>query len=101
VTAGLPVTKSDLDRELGGTLAKLRNDLDRLARVKTYTDQKTAADLVTELGYTLDEATLVKTAAADAGQFIAIYLGQEALPAVKDFRTFWQRLWGLGTGGGG
>jgi hypothetical protein len=97
MAAGLPVDRAQLDRDLGTALRDLRNVFYRLRNIKKWTDQRTAADLVAQLGYDLvTEANVLKSAIADAGQLIDIFDGDAALPAAKEFDTFIQQLWGLG-----
>jgi hypothetical protein len=96
MAAGLGVDRAQLDRELGTALANLRNVLMRLGHIKSWTDQYTAGQLEANLGYTTAESADLKSAVADAGQLIAIFEGSQNLTTAKDFRTFIQRLWGLG-----
>jgi hypothetical protein len=71
----------------------------RIENIKDWTDQRTAPELVAELGYDLADANNVKSALADAGQLIDIFRGAASLSVAKDFRPFIKRLWGLGANG--
>ena len=96
MAAGLPVDRAQLDRDTGTALRDLRNVFMRLGHIKSWTDQYTAAQLETNLGYSTAESADLKSAIADAGQLIQIFEGAANLATAKDFRLFIQRLWGLG-----
>lgn len=93
---GIQVTKAVLDQRAGSTAQQLRQVFEQVDAIKEYLDQKTAQNLVDELGYTLQEANVVKSAWADLAQLNQLFQGAGNLPATKDFRTFVRQLWGLG-----
>lgn len=95
MSVGLPATKSELDTRAGDLARTFQRAFGDVATLKGYLDATPNADLET-LGYSPQEVATLKTAVTDLGQLTTIWVGAEALPAAKDFRTFVRQLWGVG-----
>ena len=61
---GFPADKAALDARAGNLAVQLRDSLDAAARLKSWLDTKTEADLVA-LGYTAAEVAVLKSAYTD------------------------------------
>ena len=95
MSVGLPATKNEVDTRSGDIARSFQRAFKDMATLQSYLEQTPTADLVA-LGYTDQEVAVLKTAFADLTQLGNIWVGSEALPAPKDFRTFVRQLWGVG-----
>jgi hypothetical protein len=95
MSVGLPVTKSEIDTRSGDIARAFQRQFEDVGTMQTFLEQTPEADLVA-LGYTASEVAILKTAYNDLTQLTRIWLGNEALAAPKDFRTFVRQLWGVG-----
>jgi len=95
MSVGLPVTKDEVDTRAGDLARSFQKNFEDVATLKTFLDQRDQTALEA-LGYTPDEVATLKTAVADLAQLATIWAGQATLDPAKDFRTFVQRLWGVG-----
>lgn len=95
MSAGLPVTKTEVDARAGDTARLFQRGFEDVVTMQSYLEQTPEADLIA-LGYTTDDVATLKAAYNDLSQLGRIFAGQEALAAPKDFRTFVRRLWGVG-----
>lgn len=95
MSVGLPVTKSEIDTRAGDLARTFQRAFGDVDTLKAYLDRTADADLIA-LGYTQDEVTTLKTAVNELATLGTIWTGAANLPAAHDFRTFVQRLWGVG-----
>ena len=95
MSVGLPVTKDEIDTRAGDLSRTFQRAFGDVVTMQSFLVATPNADLVA-LGYTDDEVASLKTAFADLQQLGEIWIGNEALAAPKDFRTFVSRLWGVG-----
>jgi len=95
MSVGLPISKDEIDTRSGDLARSFQRSFEDVGTLKSFLDSHPDADLVA-LGYTQDEVTTLKSAVADLAQLAGIWVGQDALAAPKDFRTFVSRLWGVG-----
>lgn len=93
--AGIGVTKEQVNAVAGQIALDIADTGQRVQAFKAWLDTKTVEDME-RMGFTTEEATLIKSAYADAFQHIAIFTGQATLAQPKDFRVFLQQLWGFG-----
>lgn len=89
------MSKAQLDAQAGTIALDLHEAFARVEELKYYLDAKSTGDLQA-LGYTSDEANLLKSAYADLDQLRTIYQGLASLANAKDFRTFARQVFGLG-----
>jgi hypothetical protein len=89
------LTKRTVDQQLGIIAQNLNVAFASVEELTIFLAGALDADLEA-LGYTPEEIPLVRSAAADMEQLRLIYLGEEDLPAAKDFRAFMRRVWGTG-----
>lgn len=92
---GLGVTKQEIDTRAGDIARAFQRAFDDVGTMQGFLLATPNPDLL-ELGYTDQEIATLKTAYTDLSQLAAIWVGQQALPAPKDFRTFVRQLWGVG-----
>lgn len=95
MAVGIPTTKADLDNVAGSTARSLFNVFTNVRQVKDFLDTKTTGDLE-EMGYTTNEAAVLKSAYADLAELAATFNG--AAPGhttAHDFRTFSKQLIGI------
>ena len=95
MSVGLPVTKDEIDARSGDIARAFQKQFGDVVTMQSFLVATPNADLEA-LGYSADEVATLKTAFADLMQLGEIWLGNEALAAPKDFRTFVSRLWGVG-----
>jgi hypothetical protein len=95
MSVGLPVTKDEIDTRAGDLARTFQRAFGDVVTMQSFLAATPNADLES-LGYTADDVATLKTAFADLLQLGNIWLGQEALPAPKDFTVFVSRLWGVG-----
>lgn len=95
MAVGLAVTKQEIDTRAGDIARNFQRQFEDVGTMQTYLVQTPDADLIA-LGFTGDDVASLKTAFADLAQLANIWVGNEALAAPKDFRTFVRRLWGVG-----
>lgn len=91
---GLPVTKESLNRALGTVCQQLEVNFDVIENLKGWSDNTQQSDIET-LGFTADEAYLMKVVIDDLYQLRTLYAGAATLAEVKDFRTQARKAWGL------
>lgn len=84
---GFPADKAALDARAGNIAIQLRDCLDAAARLKSWLDTKTEADLVA-LGYTAAEVAVLKSAFTDLAALRAVATAGQTVPAVNNF-LFW------------
>lgn len=96
MAVGLAVTKAELDSRAGDIARRFQQSFDDVATMQGFLDATPNADLVA-LGYTDQEVATLKTAWADLALLARVWVGAEALPSPKDFRTFVRQLWGVGS----
>lgn len=95
MSVGLPVTKQEIDARSGDLARAFQDHFIDVNTLQSFLARTPDGDLIA-LGYTADEVASLKTAYTDLAQLSQIWIGAEALAAPKDFRTFVQRLWGVG-----
>lgn len=79
--------RAEVDQRAGQLAVNVRNLLTEVERFAEILGQASDAYLMTDLGYTQAEATLLKAAYTDLYLLARVYRGAVALPVVKDFRT--------------
>jgi hypothetical protein len=95
MSVGLPVTKSEIDSRAGDIARNFQQIFEDVATMQGYLLATINTDLIA-LGYTDQEVAVLKTAFTDLELLGKIWIGAEALPGPKDFRTFVRQLWGVG-----
>ena len=95
MSVGLPVTKDEIDARSGDISRAFQKQFGDVVTMQSFLTATPNADLEA-LGYSADEVATLKTAFADLMQLGEIWVGNDALAAPKDFRTFVSRLWGVG-----
>jgi hypothetical protein len=95
MSAGLAPTKNEIDTQAGVIARNVQKAMNDVAQFKYFLDGLQDADLTT-LGYTGGDIANIRSAYADLAQLATIYQGALNLAAVKDFRTFARRIWGMG-----
>lgn len=93
---GIPLTQADVNNAGGDIARRINVAFDLVADFKAWLDQRSSAQLQADYGFTSTEADTLKSAFADLEQLRTIYEGTAALAVAKNFRTFTQRVWGLG-----
>lgn len=89
------LSKQQIDTEAGSLAKKLNIALEDVDDLKYFLDGLLDEQLV-DLGYDAADVAVLRSAIGDLDQLRRIYQGLEALPDVKDFRSFARRLWGTG-----
>lgn len=93
MSVGYTVTKSDLDARAGGLAVAVRSEFEQIANLKIWLDAQ--ADLVlTGMGYTVGEVSILRSAVADLAKLGDVYRGTQTQTPVYDFRTFAKQLTG-------
>lgn len=92
---GYQPSKAEIDGRAGEISRQFQSAFDDVVVLQGFLNRTPDADLV-QLGYTIEDVALLKTAFLDLAQLGRIFAGAEALPEAKDFRTFVARLWGVG-----
>lgn len=92
---GYAPTKAEIDARAGEIARAFQTAFDNVATMSGYLSRTVDQDLIA-LGYSADEVATLKTAFGDLAQLARMWIGQDALDAPKDFRTFVARLWGVG-----
>ena len=95
MSVGLPISKNEIDTRSGDLARTFQRAFQDVVTMQSFLLATPNADLEA-LGYSADEVATLKTAFADLQQLGEIWIGNEALAAPKDFRTFVSRLWGVG-----
>jgi len=95
VSAGTPVDRNDIDLAIGTLAAAWNDNMHRIKQLQAALDQRTAADLMA-LGYSTDEAGLIKSAIAALGKSVDVTRGQLVKNDTEDLTVFSSRVWGLG-----
>jgi hypothetical protein len=96
MSVGYVTTKSEIDTRAGDIARRFQQTFGDVATLKSFLDETPDADLVA-LGYTAQEATVLKSAFADLWTLTGIWSGQSAPSAAYDYRTFVRQLWGVGS----
>lgn len=91
---GLPVTKDTINRVLGTLCQRLNADFTEVETLKGWSDNTQQAD-IEALGYTADEAYLVKLLIDELNQLKQLYTGAATLAVAKDFRDQARKAWGI------
>jgi hypothetical protein len=95
MSVGLPVTKDEIDMRAGDIARTFQRVFDDVLVMQGYLNATVDSDL-TALGYSDPEIATLKASYAELSQLARIWVGAEALPTAKDFRTFVRQLWGVG-----
>jgi methyl-accepting chemotaxis protein len=95
MTVGRPITQSEFNTIASSIAASLFDTMDNIAKVKAVLDGMSTGDL-TALGYTSDEAGLLKSAFNDMEVLRQVFTGASPQASAFDFRTFPRRLLGVG-----
>ena len=96
MSVGFAATKNELDARAGDCARSFQRAFQQVTTLKQYLDATPDADLLA-LGYIQTDVTNLKTAINELAQLGTIWTGAANLPAAHDFRTFVQRLWGVGS----
>lgn len=95
MTLGVNITQQELNRVAGDTFGLLNQAMNSLVELKFYLDAKTLTNLE-DMGFSDDEALILKSAINDFGELFELYRGTGTLTNPKDFRTFMKQIWGIG-----
>jgi hypothetical protein len=96
MAVGYAVTKPELDQRAGALAQTFQKAFEDVVTLHGYLSAAVNADLLA-MGFTDAEVATLKTAIADLAHLGRLWVGAEALPEAKDFRTFVRRLWGIGS----
>lgn len=91
---GLPVTKETIDRVLGTLCQRLNADFTEVETLKGWSDNTPQGD-IEALGYSPDEAYLVKLVIDELNLLKQVYEGAAALAVAHDFREQARKAWGI------
>ena len=94
MVVGFEVTKTDLDRRMGGSVIALREAFVQIARVQEYLGRMTEGDL-TEMGYSAEEIALIKSSFSSLTTLKDVAEGKKAQPEADNFFFWASRLTGL------
>jgi hypothetical protein len=86
MSVGYPAGKANIDARAGFIAQSVRDALDEAVRFKAWLDERSVADLVA-LGYTADEAGLLKASFAELTELSDLARGRRSQPSPSDF--FW------------
>jgi hypothetical protein len=92
---GIQVTQARINEVLGGLAKRLNDDFHEVDLLKAWSDV-TDQPAIEAIGFTQDEAYLVKLIIDELNQLRTIYEGTAALANPKDFREQPQKAIGLG-----
>jgi|SRR5262245_8376197 len=87
--------KGTIDVTIGQVSQSLNKAMIAILETKRFIDAYQDADF-TAVGYSPQDIANIRSAYGDLDQLRTIYEGSAALGAAKDFRTFAQRLYGIG-----
>lgn len=93
---GRTITREELNNVAGAIGTSLWAVMDNIAKAQAVINDYTEAQLVSNFGFTAQDAADLKTAYADMGQLVDIFKGSAALAVAKNFRPSTRKL--LGTG---
>jgi hypothetical protein len=95
VAVGIPVNKAEIDNVAGSAARSLFNVFSNIQQIKAFLDTKTTGDLEA-MGYTANEAAVLKSAYADLAELAATFNGSApGHTTAHDFRTFAKQLIGI------
>lgn len=93
--AGFSTDRATIDANAGQVILTLRENLDRVGRIKAWLDGRTDASLV-EMGWTPDEVATLKSAFTALDHLRRVAAGQATQPEASDFFFFFAgRLTGI------
>ena len=95
MSAGLIVTKTELDTRIGNICKVFNINFKEAFSMKEYFDA-TADQTLLDMGYNTQDIANMKTAFNDLAQLNLIWQGISNLETPKDFTAFVSRLWGTG-----
>ncbi len=87
MAVGSPADKAAIDARSAYLAVQIRDTLDAASRLKLFLDGKSVADLEA-LGYTADEAAVLKSAFTDLDNLRSVATGGQTVPAANNF-LFW------------
>lgn len=87
MSVGYGQAKVDIDSKAGTVCIQLRQALEDMQNFAAFLSGKQVADLI-GLGYSSDEATLLKTNIGILDEFRQAYQGLTAIPSPVDVRPF-------------
>lgn len=93
---GRTITREELNNVAGAIGTSLWAVMDNIAKAQAVINDYTEAQLVSNFGFTAQDAADLKAAYADMGQLVDIFKGTAALAVAKNFRPTTRKL--LGTG---
>ena len=94
MAVGFPITKRVIDSRAGFLTKTLRDTLRDIEVVKTWLDATPDADLIA-LGYSADDAALLKSAFGDMSKLARIANAEDTQANASDFFFWAKRLVGL------
>jgi hypothetical protein len=92
---GVQVTQARVNEVLGGVATRLHDLFNEIATLKEWNDI-TTQEVIESLGFTPDDAYLVKLIIDELAQLRTIYAGAANLANAKDFREQARKARGLG-----
>lgn len=95
MAAGIIVTKSVLDLQLGALVNQGINWMESVRRMKAWLDTKTDQDLI-DLGYVQGDVDLMKSAYTDLNNLRLLATAQRTQATENDFFFFGRQLAGTG-----
>lgn len=94
MAAGYAIDKTTLDNHVGNIVSQLRQTFSDIRQLKTWFDENNDA-VLTALGYTAADITLLRNSVTDLHKLTQISAGLAVQPAASDFFFFARRLTGL------
>jgi hypothetical protein len=97
VSAGYPITKTDLDNRMGQAILAVRQSLVEVVRIKAMLDDATILPdaTLTSLGYSPGEITQIRAAFTDLKKLYDISIAAATQASVNDFWFNAKHLTGL------
>lgn len=94
MSVGKVVSKADYDTNSGTLAAQISEWAQDVLNLSSNVQTMSDPDL-TNLGYSPEEVTLLRTCVGDMARLAGVYLGEQELTPAYDFRTFLNRISGL------
>lgn len=95
MTVGAPADQAEINAAAAQITRSLFASMQNVTEFKAFLDTRTTGDLTT-LGFTSNEAAVLKSAFADLATLVSVFQGAATQATTYDFRTFSKQLLGVG-----
>lgn len=95
MSVGIAITKEDLDQRVGTVVIQLLSAFKQVDILSGFLVPQAASAISTTFGYTIDEATTLKTAFTDLANLAAVARGTQVQATARNAFTYAGRLAGL------